>query len=62
MTGGPKFSNGLLRDCKQCLGESSPCLIFSFSCDEEVIDGMSTLLSDGIYWVAVFPLILYSSR
>ena len=49
VTGDPKFSEGLLRYCKQCLGKSSPCLIFLSSCDKDGLDVRSYLLFDIIY-------------
>ena len=58
VTGSLKISEGLLRDCERCLGKSSPYLLVSSFRDGEVLDGLSSLLSDEIYFVVIFPLIL----
>ena len=57
-TGAPNLLEGMLHDCEQCPGKSSPCFRFSMFCDREGLDGMSSLISDGISCISVLPLIL----
>ena len=45
-----KFSEGMLHKCEQCPRKSYICLLFSLSRDRECIDGISSLLSNGIYF------------
>ena len=56
--GAPKFFGGLLRYFEQCPGKPSPCALFLAFCDGGGIDGISSILFDRIYYVAVFTLIL----
>ena len=58
----PKFSDGLPCDCKRCPRKSCPCLLLSSSRDEEGLIGFSSLLSDGITSMAIFPQILWGKR
>ena len=39
-----------------CPGKSYPCLLFFSFCDEEVLDELSSIISDRISGVAIFPL------
>ena len=55
-----KFLERLLRDCERCPGKYSPCLLVSFFCYQEGLDGISSLISDRIYYVALFSIILQS--
>ena len=52
--GGPKFLEGLLCNCEWFPGNYYPWPIFSSCLDEEGLKGMSSLLSDGIYFVCIF--------
>ena len=53
-----KFLEGMLCNCKRCLGKSYPCILLLSYCDEEGLDGMSSLISDGIIRVAVLSIIM----
>ena len=55
MKGDPKFLEGLLFNYEQLPGKSYPCLLISSFCDKEGLSGLSSLLSDMIYFVVVFP-------
>ena len=56
--GDPIFLEGLLHYCKRSPGKSYPCLLFTLNLYEEIIDRMSSLLSDVISSVAILPIIL----
>ena len=56
--GDPNFLEVLIRNYKQCLGKSSPYLLVLLFHDEEYLEGISSLLSDGISFVAIFNLIM----
>ena len=49
-TGDSKLLEVMLRDCKKFSGKSYPYLLFSTFRDGEGIDGMYSLLSDGIFF------------
>ena len=57
--GDPKFLEGLLHPCNRCPGKSSPCLIASSLCDKEGLDGIYSLLSNWIYFFAVFTCAMW---
>ena len=54
----PKFSEGLLRDFKQCLRKSSLCLLFLPSLYGGALLGISSFFYDRLFFRAVFPLII----
>ena len=59
MKGSTHFSEELIFDFEGCPGKSSPFLLFLLSPDEEVLEGIYSLLSDGISFVTIFHLLLY---
>ena len=56
--GAQKFLEGMIRNCERYLGKSSLWILFSSSCDKAGFEGLSSLISDEIYLIPVFPLIL----
>ena len=52
--GAPKLSEGLLHACKRCPGKYSTCILVLYLCDQEGLDGLYSLISDGIYLVVTF--------
>ena len=59
LVGYPKLSEWLICSCKRCPRKSSPCLIVLSFLDGEVLEGVSSLLSDGISFVSVCPHVLW---
>ena len=35
-----KFSEGIIRSCKRCPGNSTPCILYKSSLDEEILYGL----------------------
>ena len=58
--GAPKFWEGLIHDCERCPWELLPYLLFLSSLDEEGLVGLSSHISNGIYFV--FPCFLLFCR